>query len=103
MIINGVRWRVRLVSPAHPLLLTPWKTHALGVCDKVTQTICVDETLSPQLLKEVLCHEIVHAFMFSYMIDLSYSEEELVAELMSQYGEEILETTNIIYDGVRMK
>lgn len=103
MIINGVRWRVRLVSPAHPLLLTPWKTHALGVCDKVTQTICVDETLSPQLLKEVLCHEIVHAFMFSYMIDLSYSEEELVAELMSQYGEEILETTNIIYDGIRMK
>ncbi len=103
MIINGVRWRVRLVSPAHPLLLTPWKTHALGVCDKVTQTICVDETLSPQLLKEVLCHEIVHASMFSYMIDLSYSEEELVAELMSQYGEEILETTNIIYDGIRMK
>ena len=103
MTINGVRWRVRLVSPAHPLLLTPWKTHALGVCDKVTQTICVDETLSPQLLKEVLCHEIVHAFMFSYMIDLSYSEEELVAELMSQYGEEILETTNIIYDGIRMK
>jgi hypothetical protein len=37
------------------------------------------------------------------MIDLSYSEEELVAELMSQYGEEILETTNIIYDGIRMK
>ena len=103
MIINGVRWRGRLVSPAHPLLLTPWKTHALGVCDKVTQTICVDKTLSPQLLKEVLCHEIVHAFMYSYMIDLSYSEEELVAELMSQYGEEILETTNIIYDGIRMK
>ena len=103
MIINGVRWRVRLVSPAHPLLLTPWKTHALGVCDKVTQTICVDETLSPQLLKEVLCHEIVHAFMFSYMIDLSYSEEELVAELMSQYGEEILEVTNATYDGIKMK
>ena len=103
MIINEVRWRVRLVSPAHPLLLTPWKTHALGVCDKVTQTICIDKTLSPQQLKDVLCHEIVHAFMFSYMIDLSYSEEELVAELMSQYGEEILETTNIIYDGIRMK
>ena len=103
MIINGVRWRVRLVSPAHPLLLTPWKTHALGVCDKVTQTICVDKTLSPQLLKEVLCHEIVHAFMYSYMIDLSYSEEELVAELMSQYGEDILSETNAIYNGIKMK
>lgn len=103
MIINGVVWRVRLVSPAHPLLLTPWKTHALGVCDKITQTICVDKTLSPQLLKEVLCHEIVHAFMYSYMIDLSYSEEELVAELMSQYGEDILSETNAIYNGIKMK
>ena len=90
MIINGVRWRVRLVSPAHPLLLTPWKTHALGVCDKVTQTICVDKTLSPQLLKEVLCHEIVHAFMFSYTIDVTYDEEELVAEFVSKYGKNIL-------------
>ena len=103
MIINGVVWRVRLVSPAYPLLLTPWKTHSLGVCDKVTQTICVDKTLPPQLLKEVLCHEIVHAFMYSYMIDLSYSEEELVAELMSQYGEDILEVTNAIYNGIGMK
>lgn len=103
MIINGVRWRVRLVSPAHPLLLTPWKTHALGVCDKITQTICVDETLSPQFLKEVLCHELVHAFMFSYAIDLSYEEEEMVAKIMSQYGEDIIQRTNAIYNGIKMK
>mgnify|MGYP005610541805 FL=1 len=103
MIINGVRWRVRLVSPAHPLLLTPWKTHALGVCDKITQTICVDKTLSPHLLKEVLCHELVHAFMFSYAIDLSYEEEEMVAEIISQYGEDIIQRTNAIYNGIKMK
>jgi hypothetical protein len=36
MIINGVGWRVRMVSPSHPFLITPWKTHALGVCDKTT-------------------------------------------------------------------
>ena len=103
MIINGVRWRVRLVSPAHPMLLTPHKTHALGVCDKVTQTICIDNTLSPRKLKEVLCHEIVHAFMFSYAIDLTYDEEEMVAELMSEYGEDILKQTNAVYDGIKTK
>lgn len=103
MIINGMRWRVQLVSPAHPLLLTPWKTHALGVCDKITQTICVDKTLSPHLLKEVLCHELVHAFMFSYAIDLSYEEEEIVAEIMSQYGEDIIQRTNAIYNRIKMK
>lgn len=103
MIINGVRWRVRLVSPAHPMLLTPWKTHALGVCDKVTQAIYIDKTLSPQQLKKVLCHELVHAFMFSYAVDLSYTEEEMVAELMSEYGEDILKKTNAIYNGIKMK
>lgn len=103
MIINGVRWRVRLVSPAHPLLLTPWRTHALGVCDKVTQTICIDETLPRGLLEIVLCHELVHAFMFSYDVDLTYNEEELVAEIISIYGQEIVEKTNAIYDGIKTK
>ena len=92
-----------MVSPAHPMLLTPWRTHALGVCDKVTQNIYIDKTLSPHLLKEVICHDLVHAFMFSYSIDLSYDEEEIVAELMSQYGEQILEITDIIYNGIKMK
>ena len=103
MIINGVRWWVRLVSPAHSMLLTPWKTHALGVCDKVTQTIYVDKTLPPNKLQEVLCHEIVHAFMFSYAINVTYDEEELVAEFVSKYGKNILHQTNIIYDGIKIK
>ena len=103
MIINGVRWRVQLVSPSYPLLLTPWNTVALGVCDKNTQTICIDETLPPQYLKEVLCHEIVHAFMFSYRVDLTYMEEELVSGMISQYGEDIISKTNIIYNDIKTK
>ena len=103
MIINGLRWWVRLVSPAHPLLLTPWSTHALGVCDKLTQTIYIDETLSSQQIKEVLYHELVHAFIFSYNVYLSYYEEELVATLMAKYGEDIFQMTNIIYNGIHIK
>ena len=103
MIINGVRWGVRLVAPAHPMLLTPWRTHALGVCDKTTQTIYIDKTLRPSRVKEVLCHEIVHACMFSYAVDLSYEEEEMVAELMSKYGNEIIQLSNRIYNGIKMK
>lgn len=103
MIINGVRWKVRLVSPAHPMLLTPWRTHALGVCDKVTQTICIDKTLSLPKIKDVLYHELVHAFVFSYDIDMSYDEEEMVAELVSQYGEKITDKVDIIYNGIKMK
>jgi hypothetical protein len=41
--------------------------------------------------------------MYSYNIDLSYEEEEIVAELMSMYGNNILKQTNAIYNGIRMK
>jgi hypothetical protein len=41
--------------------------------------------------------------MFSYGIDLSYDEEEMVAELMGQYGEKILFHTHAIYDGIKQK
>ncbi len=41
--------------------------------------------------------------MFSYAIDLTYDEEEMVAELMSEYGESILAKTNAIYNGIKMK
>ena len=103
MIINGIRWIVRLVTPSHPMLLTPRNTHALGACDKATQTIYIDETLKPAQVKQILCHEIVHAIVFSYGYTLSYHEEEDLAEFITKYGEEILHLTHFIYDGIRMK
>lgn len=92
-----------MVAPSHPMLLTPWLTHAFGVCDKRTQTIYIDKTLQPAKVKQVLCHEIVHAVVFSYGIILSYNEEESLAEFISAYGDEIIKTTDIIYNGIRMK
>jgi len=48
-------------------------------------------------LKKVLCHEITHAAMFSYNVNLSLEQEELVADLISTYGEEIVYITNKIF------
>jgi hypothetical protein len=41
--------------------------------------------------------------MFSYNINLSYDEEEMMAELLSQHGEQIIQKTNAIYDGIKTK
>ena len=101
MIINGVRWGVHAVSPSHPILLTPWFTHSLGVCDKTTQKIYIDESLPQWKKREVLAHEIAHAAMFSYAIDLTYEEEEIVADILANHGEEIFKWTNTIYDGIK--
>jgi hypothetical protein len=101
MILNGVRWSICLVAPSHSILLTPWGTRALGVCDKKTNIIYIDKTLKKKKLKKVLCHEIVHASIFSYNIDLSFEEEERLAELITNYGEEIIKQTNKLYNKIQ--
>jgi hypothetical protein len=46
------------------------------------------------MVKKVLTHEITHAAMFSYNVDLTYRQEELVAMLIDTYGHEIINLTN---------
>lgn len=48
-------------------------------------------------MKKVLCHEITHASMFSYHVQLDLSQEELIADLISTYGDEIIDITNKIF------
>lgn len=90
MRINGLSWRVQFVSPTHPMLLTPSLTYALGVCDKPTQTIYVNETLSQRKMKKVLIHELTHAFVFSYGESFLYNDEERLADFVSKYAQKII-------------
>ncbi len=53
------------------------------------------------LLKKVLCHEIVHAAMFSYNVELTLEQEELVADLIATYGEEIIEVTDQMFKKIK--
>ncbi len=99
--INGVMWRVQLVPPTHSFLAAGRREPALGCCDNLTRTICVSNALSWKMIKRVLCHEIVHATMFSYGIDLTFEQEEIAANIMDTYGDEILQVTNIAYDKLK--
>lgn len=95
--INGEVWRVRFVPPNHPSLLKPDKTFAIGACDDYSKTIFLSMKLKGSTLKRVLCHEITHAAMFSYNILMSLPQEELVAELVAAFGDEIIRITNLIF------
>lgn len=48
--------------------------------------------------RKVLCHQITHAAMFSYNVNLSLEQEELIADLISTYGDEIIYITNKIFN-----
>lgn len=58
----------------------------IGACDDGKKCIYIQEGLSPELMKKVLCHELTHAAMFSYNVELSLAQEELLADLIATYG-----------------
>lgn len=97
-IINGEAWNVRLVPPDHPMLLMPNGKWAAGVCDDEYKSIFIDNTLRGRQLKETLGHEITHAALRAYNIDcLSYDMEEVIANLIANYGAEIIAVTDVMH------
>ena len=73
-------------------------TFTIGSCDDNSKTIDLYEYLNNKMLKKVLCHEIVHSAMFSYNVELSIDQEELLADLIATYGQEIIFITNKIFN-----
>lgn len=99
--INGETWRVFLVSPNHPMLLRPNGQHTLGACNDPAKGIYIVEGLDEFKFKKVLCHELTHAAMYSYNVDLTIEQEELLADLIATFGQEIIRETNRIF--IRIK
>lgn len=99
--INGEWWRILLVSPNHPKLYREDGSLTIGACDDDTKTIYINDMLNKQLMRKVLCHEITHAAMFSYNILLDNSQEELLADLLATYGDEIISVTNRVFAKLR--
>lgn len=75
-------------------------TFTIGSCDNNTKTIYLCNCLSDEMLRKVLCHEIVHAAMFSYNIQLTLDQEEFLADLIATYGQEIIYITNKIFNKI---
>ena len=97
-LINNTYWKLAFVSPDFPLLQRESGDYSICACDNLTRTIYINETLRDKLLKKVHCHEITHAAMFSYNVSLTPEQEELIADLISTYGEEIIYITNKVFN-----
>jgi uncharacterized protein YjaZ len=69
--INGELWHVLLVSENHPALWRSDGSKTIGSCDDNTKSIYILENLSEDYIRKVLCHELTHACMFSYNVELT--------------------------------
>lgn len=90
-----------MTSPTHPMLIRSDGSLSIGACDDITKTIYLNEQLNSSKMKKVLCHEIAHAAMFSYNVDLSMEQEELLADLFATYGQEIIDITNKVFRRIK--
>ena len=95
--INTIPWLIKLVSPYDPMLQRSDGSYTIGMCDNDLKTIFIDETLRGRILRKVLCHELTHAAMFSYGINLGIQQEEVLADLIATYGTEIISITDKIF------
>ena len=100
-IINGERWWIVLVEPDDPALMMPNGDYAVGACNDSVKTIFISNLLDAEDFEKVLCHEIVHSAMFAYDIMLDIEEEELLAEVIATFGEEIIDLTDVMFDEMR--
>lgn len=96
--VNGEYWEIRIVPWGHPLL-----SGTFAVCDDSSKTIYIAEDVfnNTSLLRKVLYHEITHAVMFSYNTVLTVKEEELLADLVATYGQEIILIANELYNKIK--
>lgn len=100
-IINGIVWRVKIVPPTFPALLMNYDRFTLGCCDNVTKTIYIADGLDESKFYKVLGHEVTHAAMFSYSVLLTEDQEELLADIFSTYGNEIVNVTNKVFKKIK--
>ena len=95
--INNQEWKIEFTNPFNEVFLQEDGNYTIGMCDNNKKIIYLAEDLNGRLLKKVLCHEIVHAAMFSYNISLTYDQEELLADIIATYGDEIIDVTNKVF------
>lgn len=99
--LNGIKWDVKVVPKHSPQLQRSDGVYVLGVCDTRNGIIYLSADLNGDLMKKVVCHEVVHAAIYSYGVELSVEQEEVVAGLIASLGEEIIEIAKNIFDGLR--
>lgn len=101
--INEIEWSVIHIPISDDMLMRSDGSRTVGVTDTESKTVYIADGLMPDFERKVLCHEITHCAMFSYNVNLSIEQEELIADLISTYGEEIVEITNDVFGRLKKR
>lgn len=88
-VINGYVWQVLLV-PYDDYMLYNNNRYAYGVTDFNTLCIYIADDLPTDIIDDILCHELCHAFNMSYGIVMPERTEERLCNYIADYGRDII-------------
>ena len=103
IVINGIPWKIKFVNGANNNLRRYDGTYTVGMTDNKQKTIFLHNDLDDSFLYKVFCHELVHAFCFSYGLKFDIEEEERLADFIATYGKDIFDMTDEVIGHVLRK
>lgn len=94
--INGIQWQIVPVKVGSEKLMRSDGTFTVGMTDNNTKCVYMSDELQGKFYERVLCHELVHCASFSYNCDIDIDTEEIIADFMSLFGQEICKNVDEI-------
>lgn len=88
-VINGVKWDILFIAPQSDKLRRSDGSLTCGVCDFGDKCIYLSDMLRGAFLRKVYIHEVCHAAVFSYSINLDIGQEEFLCDFIASFGDEI--------------
>ncbi len=94
--IQDLTWNIKFVDGIE---MEDSDEQLCGVTLKLTQDIIIDYNVTVEMLKRVIIHELVHAFVWSYGLECSkpFSEEQMCS-FVETYINEINRLADILED-----
>ncbi|MDO4801691.1 MAG: hypothetical protein Q4A15_05965 [Prevotellaceae bacterium] len=78
-------------------------TQTIGMTDGYNHIIYIASNLKGRLLETVLAHELCHAIIFSYDIELDAEFEEWLAQFVATYGREVVYLLDKLLENIHLK
>lgn len=94
--INDRLWKISFVRADSPYLARSDGGYTIGCTDNKMQSLFLSEALNGDMLKKVLCHELVHCFSFSYHLDIPLEAEEIIADFLATYGQDVFSVADSV-------
>ena len=91
------------VEPNSSDLMRSDKTLTVGVTDFNDRCVYLSNVLRGSFLEKVLCHELVHCFMFSNDIHIDIEQEEFMADWISIYGKDLIYLLDNLMNGLLIR